>query len=476
MPPCAAVWHGGDNGGSTMTGVTATEIRFLYYAAQGNAQVNAILGTQGLAASTAQACAAMKAFTIELNKRWELYGRKLVPINGKGDHAGTAQDGCADFPFYQGQCSLTPPDPPCQRAEADDIASLKPAFVIAITANGALYDELAKQHIIVLGGGNVPHAYHTAAAPYRYDLSMSGDRVARSIADYYCKKLYGKPVQFAGQDVQDPDSNPLTPPPTRKVAIIYPSTNGDPTYATSANLFISLVTGGDCGSKADGVKGYPYQSDINTAQQQSQTTVAALKDAKVTTVVCFCDLIAPVFLTTNADSQGYHPEHLLSGTGLIDYDVIGRLYNPNEWAHAFGPSDLTDAVPFAQTDAVKAWQDAGNTGEPDSTENLNWAYYSALGTAFQVAGPKPTPDSIRAGLFAMAARGGDHLHTLYKYGAPDEYSATRDYREVYWCATKTSPIDGKPGAYISVDGGKRFQDGQAPGGDAKVFPSAVCSA
>src|SRR5579859_6853276 len=46
MPPCVPVWHGGDNGGSTMTGVTKDAINFIVYVTQGNAEVNAILATQ----------------------------------------------------------------------------------------------------------------------------------------------------------------------------------------------------------------------------------------------------------------------------------------------------------------------------------------------------------------------------------------------------------------------------------------------
>ncbi|HZQ83725.1 MAG TPA: hypothetical protein VFA83_02750, partial [Acidimicrobiales bacterium] len=48
MPPCVPVWHGGDNGGATMTGVDATHINYVWYKAKGDAQVNAILATQGL--------------------------------------------------------------------------------------------------------------------------------------------------------------------------------------------------------------------------------------------------------------------------------------------------------------------------------------------------------------------------------------------------------------------------------------------
>src|SRR6185369_1027167 len=122
-----------------------------FYVAQGNAQVNAILARQDLAATNEQRCEAIQAFHKVVNKRWELYGRNIVSLDGPGNNKGSVnsdQPNC-HFPYFQGQCSLTPPDPPCERAEADVIASMKPAYVIAPTADPALFNELAKKGIIV---------------------------------------------------------------------------------------------------------------------------------------------------------------------------------------------------------------------------------------------------------------------------------------------------------------------------------------
>src|SRR5438094_3933158 len=55
MPPCQPVFTG-DNAGATMTGVTATDIRYVYYVSKSDPQVNAILQTQGLAASRPDQC------------------------------------------------------------------------------------------------------------------------------------------------------------------------------------------------------------------------------------------------------------------------------------------------------------------------------------------------------------------------------------------------------------------------------------
>jgi hypothetical protein len=265
------------------------------------------------------------------------------------------------------------------------------------------------------------------------------------------------------------------PPPIRRVGIVYPSTNGDPTTADSANRFLSLVNGGMCGSNPS-AKGYAYQSDISTAQQQSNTTVAALKNDHITTVIMFGDPIAPVFLTNTEDHNGYHPEQLLAGVGVIDYDVLGQLYNQNAWRYAFGVSVLMNPAPFSQSDAVKAWQDAGNPGQPDATENAYWAYWSLLGSTFQLAGPRVNPGTMQQGLFSAPAAGGTPDNPLIKYGQSiGAYTGLHDARQTFWCATQNSPINGRPGTYVSVDGGRRFQLGQWSGDLNGVFPGGPCA-
>jgi hypothetical protein len=143
--------------------------------------------------------------------------------------------------------------------------------------------------------------------------------------------------------------------------------------------------------------------------------------------------------------------------------------------YAFGPSELTDAVPFAQSDAVKAWQDAGNAGQPDQTENLYWAYFTLLGSAFQAAGPDPTVANIRAGLSSYAGYGGDSQHALINFLNPFPWTGIKDFREAFFCPTATSAINGQPGAYESAFGGHRFQLGQLAAGDSEIFPNGVCA-
>jgi len=479
MPPCAPVWHGGDNGGTTMTGVDATHINYVFYASQSNAQVNAILATQGLASTAQQGCEALRAFNTEVNKRWEHYGRTFVSLDGPSANKGSAQDtGSCHTPFFQGQCQLTPPDPPCNRAEAKVIVAMHPAIVLAPIADTALYDELAKDHIIVIGGGEGPESYYDQANGYLYGLLMDGTRQALYTAEYWCKKLNNKPAKFAGPDVTTARGwgNPPTAVPVRKVAVSFPENNGDEVFKLSVDYFKSLVTGKMCNTPG-GVLELPYASDINTAQQQSQNAVQQMIQNHITTGICWCDPIAPVFGTAAEHSQGYFPEQLIIGVGLIDYDQLGRLYDPQEWAHAFGVSDLALSPPFAKSDAPQWFVDAGDSGQATVPDNAISPFFSLMGSGFQLAGPKPTPQKIHDGLTSAPLEGGwalthDPHMILVGFKAPSPYTAAEDTREVYWSQTRPSEVDGKPGSYCPVNGGQRYNLGEWGTGDPDAFDPA----
>src|SRR3954447_21217335 len=223
MPACVPVWSG-NNGGATMPGVTGTEIKVVYVVAQANPEVNAILARENLAASADEICAGIQAWVTYLNKRYDFYGRKIVSMDGPGTNAGSKnpdQSKC-HYPYFQSQCSLTPPDEKCYRAEADTIAKMHPAIAF-FTGDGAMVYRLAQHHTPPAPREPSPDSYYQQLKPYLYGIT-NGSVQAHLFAEYWCKKLAGKPVQYGGVapgDVQDPDRNPATPPPIRKLGISY---------------------------------------------------------------------------------------------------------------------------------------------------------------------------------------------------------------------------------------------------------------
>ena len=430
-PPCVPKWTGGDNGGSTYPGVTDKEITVVGFYERPNAQVNALLESQGLATNPRDRDAFNAAAIEFVNKHYELYGRKIKLVT------------------FEADCPQTPQNVPACKEAARRVARTKPFLVFWQQAPiySSVFDEWVREGIVSIGGWNFDERMFTQRRPYRYDVFMDGTRMVRHVAEYYCKKLSGKNASHAGRVIHPTIGSRDTT--KRKLGVVVAD---DPANIPVAQLLSQLVK--EC-DRQD-VPIFPYESDITRAAEQSAATTAALIQAKVTTIVCVCDPISPVFGTQGRTRQNYYPEWLLPGGGLLDYDLLGRLYDPAQWEHAFGPSHLSLALPIPQTDAGKVWRAMGRPGNPCSGCNIPWAYINLAASLVQMAGPNLTPLTLERAALSLPARGGSGTgHEMFKMG-PGDYTALEDVREVYWSRTAVSRVDGRPGAYVEIDGGRRW--------------------
>ena len=107
---------------------------------------------------------------------------------------------------------------------------------------------------------------------------------------------------------------------------------------------------------------------------------------------------------TAANTQEYHPEWVETGFLFQDIGAIGRLFNKEQWAHAFGLGTLNVPVKGrAAGDPVLAWYwgrdnfsyNAGVLGE-----------VVVLTFGIHLAGPKLTPDTFRNAVFGVGAQNG----------------------------------------------------------------------
>lgn len=448
-PPCAPKWVGGaDNGGATYQGVTKDKVTIVYFSSIPNEQVNAVLEPQGLATTEKQNIAAMDAYVDFLNKRYETYGRTVEYIR------------------VVGKCPTSPPDYDSCIAAAQEVVKLKPFAVIWGTPlYASVFDVFAKNGIISAGGWHFDERFFNQRRPFRYDYYMDGTESADHIAEYYCKKMSGGAATHAAQIIHPSIGGRDTP---RKLGIIVPEIEANVLTAQRVAAKVKECGGGE-------VPVLTYESDIERATEQTQATVSKLISEKVTTVTCMCDPIAPAFLTKGMSGNRYIPEFLIPGLGLIDYDLLGRLYDPEIMSHAFGPSHLGLNIPLDDTDQARAWRDVGREGHPCGNNGCGilWNGVKLVATGIHMSGPNLNPLTFEKGMLeTLPDAGGVPDLPLERFG-PNDYTSLSDAKEVYWSNTAPSSIDGKAGSYIPVANGKRYQLGQwAKGLDQIPVPAS----
>jgi hypothetical protein len=446
-PPCVATWAGGSNGGATWPGVTATSVTVVMYRPKDNAAVNAILRETGTYTPPAAEKQQFEIVTGWINKHYQLYGRKLNPV------------------YVQGNCDIAPPDDKCFRGDADKLVADHHPFAVfwdADTNEPAFFDELSRKGVINWGGWAFADSFNNNLRPYHYDLFMGGDTQAQLTGTWYCNRLAGHKAIRAGQASLRKQ--------VRKVVVIYPDTP----QTTPPAEHLKRVIAGCAGSGAviDG----KYSSDTSTAAQQATTNTAKYKNDGATTLLWFCDPIAPAYGTKAATAQNFMPENVIAGSGLVDYDALAQTYDARQWRHAFGPSDLGATTPIMQVDAGRIWKAEGHSGKPNANSNLLTAYTLSMSEGISAAGPKLTPLTYEYG--QLTAPGYDEWskwhdpRLVYIDWGKSDYTGISDIREVYYDPNKRSATNNRNGAYIALNGGRRYQVNDMPHGEPSL-PSRV---
>jgi hypothetical protein len=434
-PPC--VLFSGNNGGATARGVTGDKI---VVAAR-------VLNEPGFQQALADVAGAQISDTPEdvkrtvlgmvdyFNKSFQFYGRKMAIAfyDGKGSSTTELLGG--------GQ----------EEAEADatTVAEEIKAFADMTAGTVPYHDALTRRKVLAFGAPYTSREWMTERRPYSWSIATDCSIVTESVAEFAVKRLAKRKAEFAGPAFQQQ---------TRKFGTLSPE---NPWYQECA----------DAGAKIAEKAGLPfgerikYKLDLGSMSNQATNVIAKLKSAGVTSVICGCDPVFPIFLTQKAQEQGYTPEWIVTGTALTDQDIVGQLYEKEQWKHAFGISYLGSPQPIRGSDGYFAYKSV-RSDEPAFIVDIIYYQLYMIALGIQLAGPNLTPQTFEAGMFSYP--GGAGRVGTWGFG-PKQYTPTQDFREIWWNGTATSTQNGKQGAYIEVDGGKRYKPGTLPNTDPKVF-------
>ena len=440
-PACLA-W-GGANGGATWKGVTGTEIHIAarYTPADaGYQQSVAQIAGAHLTDTQADVDRTISALAQYFNTHFQFYGRHLVVdfYNGVGS--------AMQETLGNGQAE----------AEADAVTVGEKIKAFAdITASTELYaDDLVREGVMAFGDPYMSSKWHAAHAPYAWSLAPDGTKIATLAATYYLKRLAGNPAIYAGGSLKGKP---------RKLAIIAPENSW---YQDSAAVAHAIVASGgyDSGSNLT------YELNLTTLSTQANTLIPKLQSQGVTTLMCLCDPILPVFLSGVASRAGYFPEFYITGTALTDVDLVGQLWSQDFADHAFGISTLQQLGPQTDSIGYEAYKQV-RPDEPAAAVQIIYYQMYMLALGIQLAGPNLNPQTFATGMFSYPAHLGPD--GLWQYSAQN-YTASNDAREIYWEPDQISPFDLKAGRYVDPNPGRRYTTTSFPTGQVSYpgFPNA----
>jgi hypothetical protein len=365
------------------------------------------------------------------NQRMQFYGRKLKVqfYDGKGSGVTELQGG--------GQAEA--------EADAITVAEEIGAFAELNGGSAPFADALARKKVLSFGTPYLSRNWHVDRRPYNWSVATDCSIIVESVAEFSNQTLAGHTAKWAGGNLKDKP---------RKFAAFSPE---NPWYVDCVDQAIKIAE--DAGNKVD--LRVTYRLDIDSMSNQAANIIAKLKSEGITTILCGCDPIIPVFLTTKATEQNYQPEWVVAGTALSDIDLVAQLYDQEQWSHAFGVSFLSSFLPVESGIGYSAYKSVRDD-EPAFAVEVIYSQMYMLALGIHMAGPNLTPASFEQGMFAYP--GGSGPFGTWGFDE-DSYTPTQDYRVIWYDPNAVSPMNGKRGAYIEAYDSRRFKQGELPKSD-----------
>jgi hypothetical protein len=433
-PPCIA--FAGDNGGKTTRGVDAKTIKLTYRLTTDPSVQDTISSVGGGDALDSPEAVERTAYGLieYFNSRFQFYGRKLklVPFQGRGQLSSELLGGGQD----------------AANNDAIKVAKEVGPFADVSAVSQPYSDALSREKVMAFGAPYMSRQWFSARKPYVWSLAPDCTKLTEMVAGYANKRVFGFPAAFAGGDLKGKP---------RKIAIIAPD---NPVYQECV----------DDGERRIKKYGHSYAAresytlDIASLSSQAASLVAKLSSQGITTVACACDPILPIFMTAKAREQGWTPEWNVLGTALTDVDVVGQLYDQDEWSHAFGISALGKLEPLRGSFGYQAYKSV-RKDEPALIVDLLYYSFYVLAIGVHMAGPNLTPETFEKGMFSYP--GGSGIAGRWKFG-PGDYTPMEDAREIWWDPDAISIQNGEPGAYRGTSD-KRYAGDEWPREQAPVF-------
>ena len=447
---CMAPFEGG-NGGATAQGVTGDSIKIVWWIAQDQDPVLELVTRAIINDDTnADDEATMRGLLELFETYYETYGRSV------------------DLVVYEGSGTIN--DDGAAVADAKAIAEdIKPFMVWGGPAlTNAFAQELHDNGIMCFNCTiGVNYDYYAQNEGLAYTIEKGAEQLDLLVAEYMAKRLAGDPAVHAGDESMHDKE--------RVFGRVW-LTTGEGSEMANERFEANLAE-----YDIEITESLNYVFGVGGIQEAAATIIARLKEAGVTSVILSTDPASPSDLTREATAQNYFPEWIVTGSVLVDTTAFARTYDQQQWAHAFGISNLSARVKRENAGIFSLYK-WFHDEEPAADENIGvispnpqtfYSFLQGVGPALTVEGFKeamynglPSPSRLTAPSLAWGTEGiwPDHLE-------PDPRGVD-DVSEIWWDVDQpglTETDDEGVGMWRWVDGGQRYKPGEIPEGPPKAF-------
>ncbi len=416
----------GDNGGVTSRGVTGTEIHVSIRRTQDASFNDAVAGIvgAGIVDTPEEIAQTLQVLVDYFNARFQFYGRKLV------------------LDYFDGQGSLANELVGNGRDKAE-VDATKVAEEIGpfadLTALTEPYgDALARRQVMNFGTPILSREWYSTRRPYSWSVLPDCSVLVEEATEFIIKRLGGPTATRAGGDLRGKP---------RVVTALAPENAWYQECVDAARAILKAA-----GQDFD-IEPIAYRLDLTSMSNQAANLIPRLKAQGVTTLLCGCDPVFPIFLSGTANREKYYPE-FVSG---YEQDFIGQLWDPTFQRQSFGISPLGQNNSQRPQDTIgyAAFKQMSRDEPAFSVDALYYQLYLfAIGV--QMAGPNLTPETFERGMFDYPEHYGPA--GLWGFG-PSDYTPMDDYHEMFWDANAVSSYNGKLGAWRDPNPGRRYRHG-----------------
>ena len=437
-----------ENGGATTRGVTEDSITVVYYSAPDSDPVlDFITGPIANDDTRAQVEETVQGFVELFGSYYQTYGRTV------------------DLRIVEASGSST--DEVAARADAQRAIEEHQPFAAfgGPVLTSAWADEMAAAGVMCISCGSMGNEQFRAdRAPYLINIGMAGNQTDLHAAEWVSKRLAGEPAEFGGDAVVDTE---------RTFGHVYITSSEE--SEQNAQAFADALSE----NGVELTERLSYELDPGRLPEQATSLISKLKESGVTTVLLQADPIAPATFTQEATAQEYFPEWAVVGGTLVDTNTFGRVFDPQQWEHAFGiTSNAVSLAPdITPGFALYEWFH-GEQPPADETAPILFPSPSLLFSLLQAAGPELTPETFNQALFAYAPTQRAITQPSLSWGdhgiwdTEADWSGVDDKTEWWWDPTATGPDEIQregDGMIRFVDGGKRYLPGEWGESEIRLF-------